>query len=112
MAGSFDGARARRSSTAASRRGASVPASSIALEAGVELAREPVERFAQRRAPALLGGSLRRHAAATVRAPALHPVGAAPRRGRHELHLVPGRVSCQKGGEVFDPNAAPPLEIL
>src|SRR5207247_5469784 len=82
----------------------------LALEARVQLSGEPVERLAQRRPPALLRRPLGGHPAAAVRPPAFHPVRAAPRRGRYQLHLVLRRVSRQEGGEVFDPPLAAPLE--
>src|SRR5205814_197761 len=48
----------------------------LALEAGVQLPREPVERFAQRRPPALLARALGREPAAAIGPPALHAMRA------------------------------------
>src|SRR5438552_835830 len=70
--------------------------STLALEHGVQLSREPVEGRTQRRAPALLRGALRRGATAALGAPALHPVGTAPRAWCDEPHFLLGLVPGQE----------------
>src|SRR5213080_5288501 len=82
----------------------------VALERGAQLGGEPLERRAQRRPPPLVQPALRRGATAALGAPALHPVGAAPRAGRDEpdvlLRLLPG----EKSAKALDPDVAAPSQ--
>src|SRR5207247_856509 len=86
--------------------------STLALEHGVQLSREPVEGRTQRRAPALLRGALRRGATAALGAPALHPVGTAPRAGCDEPHFLLGLVPGQERRETLDSNVVAPCQGL
>ena len=63
----------------------------------VQLARQPCQSFAERRAPGLLRRKLGRHAAAAVGTPPLHSVRTTPGAGTHQLHFF-GR---RRFGEVL-----------
>jgi hypothetical protein len=76
----------------------------------MQLVREPLQRLAQRRPPALLRRPLRRHAAAAIGPPAFNTMRTAPRRGRDEPQLLLRRVTREKGGEVLDPHVGAPAK--
>src|SRR6059036_2499270 len=75
----------------------------FSLELRAHLFRQPLERGAQRRPPALLRGSLGRRATATFGPPPLDSVRAAPRARRNDAYLRLGRPPGEEGREILDP---------
>src|SRR5439155_362331 len=76
----------------------------------IDLVAEPIERLAQRRPPALL--PVAAHTAATVPAPALDTMGAAPRRGLADLGLEPRWVGGEEGAVVRERRKLFGLDLL